>query len=167
MPSPIQIKNIDTRKDYTFGVISDTHGLLRPEVLAAFAGVDMILHAGDVGDPDVISDLEAIAPLIAVRGNMDYGSWAEKLPVVQSIKVGNGFILLIHDVGWIDRDIDLTYYQAVINGHTHRPLIEKQDQLLYFNPGSAGHRRHQYPISVGKLIVRNGRWIPKLMALSP
>ena len=165
MPFPIQTYNVNNQKDYTIGVISDTHGLLRPQVTEMFADVDLILHAGDVGDPDIISDLEAVAPLIAVRGNMDYGSWADRLPVVQSIRVGKYFILLIHDVGWIDRDIDLTNYQAVINGHTHRPLIEKQDQLLYFNPGSAGHGRRQYPISVGKLIVCNGQFIPNLIEL--
>ncbi len=167
MSKPIQVKDIDKQKDYTIGVISDTHGLLRPSVVEAFADVDMILHAGDVGDPDIISDLETLAPLIAVRGNMDYGNWAERLPVVQSIQVDNHFILLIHDVGWIDRDIDLSNYQVVINGHTHRPLIENHNQLVYFNPGSAGHRRRQYPISVGKLTVRNGQLIPNLIELNP
>ncbi len=165
MPSPIQIPNIDIQKSTTIGVISDTHGLLRPQVTEMFADVDLILHAGDVGDPGIIADLNSVAPLIAVRGNMDYGSWAERLPVVQSIQVGDHLILLIHDVGWIDRDIDLKNYQAVINGHTHRPLITKQDQLLYFNPGSAGHRRRQYPISVGKLTVRNGQFVPNLIEL--
>jgi len=167
MPSHIHIPNLDQQREAIIGVISDTHGLFRPEVAEAFADVDLILHAGDVGDPDIISDLEAVAPLIAVRGNMDYGSWAEKLPVVQTIRVGHHCILLIHDVGWIGRDINLENYQVVINGHTHRPLIEKQDQLLYFNPGSAGHRRRQYPISVGKLIVRNGQMIPNLIELNP
>ena len=167
MPTTIQKINIDSQNDYIIGVMSDTHGLLHPEVAETFEDVDLILHAGDVGDPDIISDLEAIAPLFAVRGNMDYGSWAERLPVVQSIQVDNHLMLLIHDVGWIDRDIDLTNYQAVINGHTHRPFIEKKEQLLFFNPGSAGHRRRQYPISVGKLIVRNGRLIPNLIELYP
>jgi hypothetical protein len=156
---------LDKHKEYTIGVISDTHGLLRPEVVAAFADVNLILHAGDVGDPDIISDLEALAPLIAVRGNMDYGNWAERLPPVQSIQVGIHAILLIHDLGWIDRDVDLTKYQAVINGHTHRPLIEKQHNLLHFNPGSAGHRRSQYPISIGKLLIRDGQLIPNLIDL--
>jgi putative phosphoesterase len=165
MPSQIKIIKNDNYKDYTIGVISDTHGLLRPEVTEMFVDVDLILHAGDVGDPEIISDLNAVAPLIVVRGNMDYGSWAERLPVVQSIQVGDHMILLIHDVGWIDRDIDLKNYQAVINGHTHRPLIKKQDQLLYFNPGSAGHRRRQYPISVGKLTVRNGQLVPNLIEI--
>lgn len=167
MPSPITVINIDKHKDYTIGVLSDTHGLLRPAVAEAFADVDLILHAGDVGDPDIISELEAIAPLIAVRGNMDYGSWAERLPVVLTVQVDHHSILLIHDTEWIDRDIDLNNYQAVISGHTHRPLIQKQDQLIYFNPGSAGHRRRQYPVSVGKLIVRNGQLIPSLIALGP
>jgi putative phosphoesterase len=165
MPSPIINKNEDKQKETIIGVISDTHGLLRPQVAETFADVDLILHAGDVGGPDILSDLQAVAPLIAVRGNMDYGSWAEILPVVQSIQVGNHHILLVHDVGWIDRDIDLTNYQAVITGHTHRPLIELQNQLLYFNPGSAGHRRRHYPISVGKLLVRNGQLVPNLIEL--
>ncbi len=167
MPSQTQINNIDNQKDYAIGVLSDTHGLLRPEVLTAFGDVDLILHAGDVGDPDILLDLEAVAPLIAVRGNMDYGSWAERLPVMQSIRIGDHSILLVHDVGWIDRDIDLKNYQAVINGHTHRPNIQRQLSLLYFNPGSAGHRRNKYPVSVGKLIVRNGQLVPDLIELHP
>jgi putative phosphoesterase len=165
MPSQIKINKSDDYKDYTIGVISDTHGLLRPQVMEMFTDVDLILHAGDVGDPDIIADLNSVAPIIAVRGNMDYGSWAERLPLVQSIQVGGHLILLIHDVGWIDRDIDLTNYQAVITGHTHRPLIELQDQRLYFNPGSAGHRRRHYPISVGKLLVRDGQLVPNLIEL--
>ena len=164
--SIIKIRHIESKEEYIIGVLSDTHGLLRPEVLEAFGDVDLILHAGDIGDPDILSNLKALAPLIAVRGNMDYGSWAERLPVSQTIQIGTHSILLIHDVGWIDRDLDLKIYQAVVSGHTHRPLIQKQIGSLYFNPGSAGHRRNQYPASVGKIIIRNGKLVPDLIELN-
>lgn len=150
---------------YTLGVISDTHGLLRPEVMTSFKGVDLILHAGDVGDPDVLDHLESVAPVIVVRGNMDYGSWADRLPVSKSLVIGNIKLLLIHDNESIDRRMAFQGYQVIVSGHTHRPLIEEQKNILLFNPGSAGHRRHRYPVSVGKLFLDDDQLEAQLIQL--
>ena len=147
------------------GVISDTHGLLRPEVIKSFKGVDLILHAGDVGDPEVIDQLEIVAPVVVVRGNMDYGDWADRLPVSKSLVIGKTKLFLIHDIEWIDRQMALQGYQAIITGHTHRPLIDEQDNVLFLNPGSAGQQRKGHPVSIGKLVLYNGRLDAQLIQL--
>jgi len=161
-----QTINWDEKHPYTIGVISDTHGLLRPEVMQSFKGVDLILHAGDVGDPEVIDELETVAPVLAVRGNMDYGSWADRLPVSRSLVIGNTRLFLIHDIEWIDPQMAFQSYQVIITGHTHSSLIEKQDKVLYLNPGSAGHQRHRYPVSVGKLFLCNGQLDARLIQMN-
>lgn len=150
---------------YTIGVISDTHGLLRPEVMTSFKGVDLILHAGDVGDPEVIDHLETVAPVVAVRGNMDYGSWADRLPVSKSLVIGKFKLFLIHDIEWIDHQVALQSYQAIITGHTHRSLIEEQSKILFLNPGSAGHQRNRHHVSIGKLFLRNDQLDAQLIQL--
>ena len=150
----------------TIGVISDTHGLLRPEVMKSFKGVDLILHAGDVGDPEVIDHLETVAPVVAVRGNMDYGSWADRLPVSKSLIISKTNLFLIHDIEWIDRQMALQSYQVIITGHTHRPLIDNKSKVLFFNPGSAGHQRHGHSVSVGKLFLCNGKLDAQLVELN-
>jgi len=150
---------------YSIGVISDTHGLLRPEVITLFKGVDLILHAGDVGDPDVLEELKSVAPVLGVRGNMDYGNWAEALPVSRSLSLGKTKLLLIHDMDWIDGQTALGDYQVIITGHTHRPLIEERNKVIYFNPGSAGYQRRQYPVSIGKLVLDNGHLDARLVEL--
>ena len=162
-----QFQKIDPAdpKSYTIGVISDTHGLLRPEVTALFNGVDLILHAGDVGDPDVVDGLESIAPVFVVRGNMDYGSWAEALPVSRSLSIGKTRLFIIHDMNWIDGQVALADFQVIITGHTHRPLIEEGNKILFFNPGSAGYQRHQHPVTIGKLVLNNGHLDAQLMKL--
>jgi putative phosphoesterase len=164
----LQVQTIqwDGRHPYTIGVISDTHGLLRPEVMASFKGVDLILHAGDVGDPEVIDRLETIAPLVVVRGNMDYGTWAERLPVSKSIAIGKTRLFMIHDFEWIDAQVALQEYQVVITGHTHRALIRKQDNILFVNPGSAGPRRNLNSASIGKIFFRNGGMNARLVDLN-
>lgn len=151
---------------YTIGVISDTHGLLRPEVMTSFKGVDLILHAGDVGDPEVIDHLESVAPLVVVRGNMDYGAWAERLPVSTSIAIGKTKLFIIHDIEWIDDQVALQDHQVIITGHTHRALIHKQDKVLFVNPGSAGPRRNLNSASIGKIFLRNGRLNARLVELN-
>ena len=150
----------------TIGVISDTHGLLRPEVMKSFKGVDLILHAGDVGDPEVIEHLESVAPVVVVRGNMDYGSWADQLPVSKSLIIGKTRLFIIHDIEWIDRQMALQIYQVIITGHTHRPLIDNKSKVLFFNPGSAGHQRHGHSVSVGKLFLCNGKLDAQLVELN-
>ena len=152
-------------KSCTIGVISDTHGLLRPEVMNAFKGVDLILHAGDVGDPEVIDHLESVAPVVVVRGNMDYGSWADQLPVSKSLVVGKTKLFLIHDIEWTHRKMEFGSYQVIITGHTHLPLIENKRGILFFNPGSAGHQRQGRPVSIGKLSLCNGKLNARLIEL--
>jgi len=149
----------------TIGVISDTHGLLRPEVMKSFKGVDLILHAGDVGDPEVIEHLESVAPVVVVRGNMDYGSWADQLPVSKSLIIGKTRLFIIHDIEWIDRQMELQNYQVIITGHTHRPLIDEKNNVLFLNPGSAGHQRQGHPVSIGKLVLCNGQLDTQLIQL--
>jgi putative phosphoesterase len=138
------------------GVISDTHGLVRPEALAALVGSELILHAGDVGDPTVLVRLAEIAPVRAVRGNNDRGAWADDIPLVDTIEAGGARIYLLHDAHELDLDARAAGVQAVVAGHSHRPRLEVVDGVLHFNPGSAGPRRFKLPISVGKLRVTRG-----------
>jgi putative phosphoesterase len=165
MTSQTQMIRCNEQQPYTIGVISDTHGLLRPEVVKSFKGVDLILHAGDVGDPEVIDHLETVAPVVAVRGNMDYGSLADRLPVSKSLVIGKTRLFLIHDIEWIDPQMAFQSYQVIVTGHTHRSFIDEQDKVLYLNPGSAGHQRHLHPVSIGKLLLCNGQLDARLIQL--
>jgi uncharacterized protein len=136
------------------GVLSDTHGLLRPEARAFLVGCDYIIHAGDIGAQGILHDLEELAPLIAVRGNNDIAPWAEDLPRSELIRIGGAFICIIHDMGELDIDLHAARVGAVISGHSHRPLIETRAGIIYLNPGSCGPRRFKLPISVGELTIR-------------
>ncbi|MGV3741362.1 MAG: metallophosphoesterase family protein [Burkholderiaceae bacterium] len=138
------------------GIISDTHGLLRPEATAALSGVDRIIHAGDIGKPEILEQLAGIAPVMAVRGNNDMAAWAADLPHSQVLEAGGIRIFLIHDVKEIDIDLHAAGIHAVIAGHSHRPLIETRDGILFINPGSAGPRRFSLPISLALLEVNGG-----------
>ena len=133
------------------GVISDTHGLVRPEALEALAGSQLIVHAGDVGGPEVLEALAKIAPVRAVRGNNDKGAWASRLPESDFVEVAGRTIYVIHDVKELDLDPAASGIAAVIAGHSHQPRNELVDGVLYFNPGSAGPRRFSLPISVGMI----------------
>jgi putative phosphoesterase len=133
------------------GVISDTHGLVRPEALAALAGSELIVHAGDVGGPEVLEALVKIAPVRAVRGNNDVGAWARRLPATDRIEVGGRVLYVIHDVKELDLDPAAAGFAAVIAGHSHRPRNEHIGGVLWFNPGSAGPRRFSLPITVGRI----------------
>ncbi|HSN33844.1 MAG TPA: metallophosphoesterase family protein [Ideonella sp.] len=133
------------------GVIADTHGLVRPEALAALAGSDLIVHAGDVGGPEVLAALGAIAPVRAVRGNNDKGAWAARLPERDVVEVGARRLYVLHDVKELELDPAAAGYAAVIAGHSHRPRNEVVGGVLYFNPGSAGPRRFSLPVTVGRL----------------
>ena len=141
------------RDSVVVGVISDTHGLVRPEALAALRGVALIVHAGDVGGPEVLDALAEIAPVVAVRGNNDRGAWARGLPVTRDLAVGATRIHLLHDLHELDGDPARAGYAAVIAGHSHRPRVERRDGVLYLNPGSAGPRRFSLPIAVARLTV--------------
>jgi len=147
------------------GVISDTHGLLRPEALDALRGSHLILHAGDVGTSSVLDALTAIAPVVAVRGNVDQDRWAETLPVTTTVEVGETTLYLLHDVGQLDLKPEAVGFSVVVFGHSHKPLSEMRGGVLFFNPGSAGPRRFKLPISVGRLRVRGTEIVPELLTL--
>jgi len=136
------------------GLISDTHGLLRPEALSALAGSDCIVHAGDIGDPAILEQLGTIAPVTAVRGNNDYGAWADAIPETDTLVVGSVAIFVIHDIATLTIDPTAQCVRAVVSGHSHWPTIAERDRVLYVNPGSAGPRRFSLPVSVGEIVVR-------------
>jgi putative phosphoesterase len=139
------------------GVISDTHGLLRPEAVAALRGSDLILHAGDIGAPAILDELAALAPLAAVRGNNDEAAWARSLPETAEVAVEGLRIYLLHDINRLALDPRASGYHVVVAGHSHRPRKERRRGVLYFNPGSAGPRRFRLPIALGRLwISREG-----------
>lgn len=135
------------------GVISDTHGLLRPEAITALRASDLIVHAGDTGDPAILDQLAKIAPLTAVRGNVDHGVWAKNIPETSVLEVNDVSIYVLHNLAELDLKPEASGFAAVIYGHSHIPKQERKNGVLYFNPGSAGPRRFSLPISVGKLIV--------------
>jgi putative phosphoesterase len=135
------------------GLISDTHGLLRSEALAALRGSDRIVHAGDIGTASILNDLAAIAPVTAVRGNNDRGAWAACLRETETIAVGGILLHVIHDVSQLGLDPSKEGIRVVIAGHSHRPHREERAGVLYVNPGSAGPRRFKLPVSVGELVV--------------
>jgi hypothetical protein len=138
------------------GVISDTHGLMRPEALDALQGSHHIIHAGDVGDPAILGRLQQIAPVTAVRGNVDHEEWAKNIPETEMLELDGASIYVLHILEKLDLKPGSAGIHAVIYGHSHVPKQEAKDGVLYFNPGSAGPRRFQLPVTVGKLIVQNG-----------
>jgi uncharacterized protein len=138
------------------GVISDTHGLLRPEAGQRLAGVQHIVHAGDIGRPDVLTGLRQIAPVIAIRGNVDTGHWAESYPHTKMIRLGRRSIYVLHDINELQLDPVSCGVELVISGHSHRPRIETIDGVLYLNPGSAGPRRFNLPVTLATLELTKG-----------
>src|SRR5271155_4996215 len=137
------------------GVISDTHGLLRPEAIAALRGSEHIVHAGDVGAPEILETLSAIAPVTAVRGNIDKPAWSRNLPETQVLETGGILIYVLHDLAQLDLKPKAAGFRVVVSGHSHVAKQETRDGVLYFNPGSAGPRRFKLPVSVGRLIVED------------
>ena len=150
---------------HTVGVISDTHGLLRPEALAALAGVERIVHAGDIGTPDVLEALGRIAPVTAVRGNNDRERWAADIPETDVLEIGDVSLYVLHDLHELDLDPRAAGFAAVIAGHSHQPRMEERDGVLYLNPGSAGPRRFKLPISLARLTVTGPRLRAELVTL--
>jgi putative phosphoesterase len=150
----------------TIGVISDTHGLMRPEALTALQSAVWIIHAGDIGSPEVLQALQEIAPVIAIRGNNDKGAWADALPETTVVEVGAESIYVLHDVKSLGRRPQLAGFRAVIAGHSHRPQLEERDGVLLLNPGSAGPRRFKLPVSVARLHVRSDAWHAELVTLT-
>lgn len=147
------------------GVISDTHGLLRPEAFAALRGSDLIIHAGDIGRPEIIDQLRALAPAHAVRGNVDTQAWAAKLPSTEAVEVGSLLLWLLHDIAELDLDPVAAGFAAVIFGHSHKPSIDTRDGVLYLNPGSAGPRRFRLPVTVARLRVSGQAIRPEIVEL--
>jgi putative phosphoesterase len=148
------------------GVISDTHRLMRPEALAALEGSDVIIHAGDVGSPEVLEKLEKIAPVHAIRGNIDIASWARHLPEQREVSIENARIWVLHDRQQLAFDPAAAGYRAVISGHSHQPKIEQNGAVLYLNPGSAGPRRFRLPVSLARCEVRGGEIRAELIELA-
>jgi uncharacterized protein len=138
------------------GVVSDTHGLLRPEVLPALSGVDHILHLGDVGNPAILESLAKIAPVHAVRGNIDRTGPCSRLPETDVLLFESHYIYLLHDIGTLHLNPTAAKFSAVLYGHSHRPQIEERKGVLYFNPGSCGPRRFELPVTIGLLSIESG-----------
>jgi putative phosphoesterase len=149
----------------TVGVISDTHGLLRPQAVEALRGSELILHAGDVGDVDVLKQLRQIAPTLAVRGNVDTSAWANTLPTTDVIAVGELQVYMLHDLSALDLDPSAAGFAAVISGHTHRPKADVRNGVLYLNPGSAGPRRFSLPLAVARLHVEGKKLSHEIIEL--
>jgi putative phosphoesterase len=148
---PIQLQKKGT---CTVGVVSDTHGLLRPEVYDLFKDVDSIIHAGDIDRPSTLEELQSIAPVIAVRGNMDDYSWAHELPEREVVEIGSILLYVLHDINRLDLEPSAVGIRIVVSGHSHRPSIREQDGVLYLNPGSAGPNRFRNPVSVAFLDIK-------------
>lgn len=148
------------------GVISDTHGRLRPEAVAAMQGSHSIIHAGDIGDARILDELSAIAPVTAVRGNVDQGAWAQKIPATNVLQVGEVSIYILHNLAELDVKPEAANFAAVVYGHSHVAKQESKNGVLYFNPGSAGARRFQLPVSVGRLLLLNGKIQSEIVQLA-
>lgn len=151
----------------TIGILSDTHGLLRPEVEQALSGCQHILHAGDVGDEQVLVRLGRIAPVMAVRGNMDHGLWSNSLPISEMAGIEGIFFYILHDLYQLDLDPSAAGIHVVVSGHTHRPEIFQKNGVTYLNPGSAGHRRYDYPVSMARVRIENGAATPRIIEIDP
>ena len=155
-------------RTFTVGLISDTHGLLRAEALDALKGSDFIVHAGDIGDPGILAELARLAPVTAVRGNVDTAAWTTSIPETAVLEVSPAARLyVLHNIEDLDLDLAAAGYHAVIFGHSHQPGTRLQDGVLYVNPGSAGPRRFSLPISIGRLLVENGRMSVDLITIVP
>jgi uncharacterized protein len=143
--------------DIVVGVISDTHGLLRPEAIRALRGADMIIHAGDVGSPAVIEELRGVAPTFVVRGNIDKEHWATTLPMTAVVEVGDRLFYVLHDISQLDFDPAAAGFAAVVFGHSHVPSMETREAVLFLNPGSAGPRRFKLPVAIARVRVSGER----------
>jgi putative phosphoesterase len=147
------------------GVISDTHGLLRPEALEALQGADFIIHAGDICDPEILDQLRAVAPVTAVQGNMDWGGWTRDLPATDVLEVAGTTFYILHDLEELDLDPDAAGFTAVVHGHTHMPEIRWVRGVLFLNPGSAGPVRGSKPVSLALVEAVDGGLEPRLVSL--
>lgn len=148
------------------GLISDTHGLMRQEALAALRGSDLIIHAGDIGTPDILEQLRALAPVVAVRGNIDKGSWATQLPTTAVVETRPALIYVLHDLEQLDLDPAAAKFSIVVSGHSHRTRRTERSGVMYLNPGSAGPRRFRLPITVARLDLSRSPWTVEFLDLA-
>ncbi|HUO59834.1 MAG TPA: metallophosphoesterase family protein [Candidatus Acidoferrales bacterium] len=153
------------KREHRIGVISDTHGLLRPEAVKALRGSELILHAGDIGAERIIPELRKIAPVVAIRGNIDQGKVAKEFPATDVAEFAGLTFYLLHNRRMLDLKPDVSGFAAVIYGHSHKPEFYFENNVLYFNPGSAGPRRFNLPISLGRITVRDGELHPEIVEL--
>jgi putative phosphoesterase len=156
---------MDSESTIRMGIISDTHGLLRAEVVNILSDVKLIIHAGDIDTPNVLTDLKALAPVVAVRGNMDRGGWADQLRLSELVETHGINIYVLHDLTQLDLDPQSAGIKVVVNGHTHKPLIYEKNNILYFNPGSAGYHANNAPLAVGIITINKGKLYPKIVNL--
>jgi putative phosphoesterase len=154
-----------SEREIIVGVISDTHGLMRPQAVAALRGCDLIIHAGDVGNPGVITQLAGIAPIHVVRGNVDKADWAAELPQTELVEVGEQLFFVLHEISQLDLDPADAGFTAVVFGHSHQPLIETRQGVLFLNPGSAGPRRFNLPVSIARIGMSGARMRPEIVEL--
>jgi uncharacterized protein len=147
------------------GLISDTHGLLRPQAVSLLRGCDHIVHGGDIGCAEILAQLSALAPVTAVRGNNDRGPWAERLAQTELVQIGKVWVYALHDIAQLDIDPNGAGVHVVVSGHSHKPSVERRDGVLYVNPGSAGPRRFKLPISVAELLVEGSAVSARLVEL--
>jgi putative phosphoesterase len=147
------------------GVISDTHGLLRPQAITVLRGSHMILHAGDIGNSAIIDELRKIAPCFVVRGNIDSGRWAARLPITMRVEIGGHQLLLLHQISLLTIDAAAAGLAAVVFGHSHRASVETRAKVLFLNPGSAGPRRFNLPVSVARITVSGSRLRAEIVML--
>ncbi|HXW93293.1 MAG TPA: metallophosphoesterase family protein [Terriglobales bacterium] len=160
------VRGSDGVVERTIGVISDTHGLIRPEAIEALRGSEHIIHAGDMGDPSILERLRELAPVTAVRGNVDGGDWARRIPRTNVVEIRGFTIYVLHNLDELDLNPESAGLSAVVYGHSHIPRQEFTNGVLYFNPGSAGPRRFQLPISVGKLWVDEAKLRAEILELA-
>lgn len=147
------------------GIISDTHGLLRPEALAFLRGCEHIVHGGDVGTPKVLAQLSDLAPVTVVRGNNDKGAWAEALPETELFEFYGAYIYAIHDLSQLDIEPSAAGVHVVVSGHSHKPVVEHREGVVYVNPGSAGPRRFRLPVAVAEVVVMDGQVSARIVEL--
>ena len=149
------------------GIISDTHGLLRPEAIEHLVGTDYIIHAGDIGAQEVIEGLQRIAPTTAIRGNIDAGEWAKDYPDTELVVLGGRAFYVLHNLNELKLDPAASGFDVVVSGHSHRPKIERKNGILYVNPGSAGPRRFKLPIAVATLTLSARTILPRILEIAP
>ena len=154
------------QRTWTVGLISDTHGLLRPEAVSALEGSDFIIHAGDVGDPGILGILAGIAPVTVVRGNIDRADWAGVLPRTANLPVGGVVVHVIHDLAELSSGPRTAARDVIVSGHSHRSGVQERGGILFVNPGSAGPRRFRLPVTLGRLLVRGGVASAELIELA-